>query len=135
MGNGKLLAVATTIGLRLINTWAQRQIGFYRQDGYISDIVFISDQLVATATDSGIKFVDLLDPRQNIPTPSLIQGKITDSVAVSVDSNWLVVGLTENRADEELATSIIYIYTIEGKKGGNAQPTFAQAQVLSLEGV
>ena len=134
-GNGKLLAVATTIGLRLINTETQRQIGFYRQDGYISDIVFISDQLVATATDSGVKFVDLLDPRQNIPTPSLIQGKITDSVAVSADSNWLVVGLTENRSDEKLATSIIYIYTIEGKKGDNAQPTFSQAQVLSLEGV
>ena len=133
-GNGKLLAVATTIGLRLINTETQRQIGFYRQDGYISDIAFISDQLVAIATDSGVKFVDLLDPRQNIPTPTLIQGGIIDSVAVSVDSNWLVVGLTENRADEKLAASVIYIYTIEGKKSGNDQPTFAQAQVLSLEG-
>ena len=31
--NGKRLAVATTIGLRLIDTENNRQIGFYRQDG------------------------------------------------------------------------------------------------------
>ena len=134
--NGKRLAVATTIGLRLIDTENNRQIGFYRQDGYINDLAFISNQLIALATDEGLKFVDLVDPRLIIETPALVQGKTVDSVTVSGDGNWLVVALTENRQDENLASSLVYIYSIEVRvqEAGNNLPTFSQAQVLSLEG-
>ena len=134
--NGKRLAVATTIGLRLFDTQNGQQIGFYRQEDYINDLAFVSDRLVALATDGGLKLTDLINPRQEIDTPILVQEEIIDSVTVSADGDWLIVASTENRQDKNRAASVIYIYSVEKKAGEakNRPSTFSQAQVLSLEG-
>ncbi len=134
--NGKRLAVATAIGLRLIDTQNGQQIGFYRQEDYINDLAFVSDRLVALATDGGLKLTDLTNPRQEIDVPILVQEETIDSVTVSADGNWLIVASTENRQDKNRAASVIYIYSVEKKAGEakNRPSTFSQSQVLSLEG-
>ena len=64
------IAVATSVGVRLLDAANFSRASFYRQEGLIRDISFLSTDLFAVGTSTGVKICSLSDVRREIQVPN-----------------------------------------------------------------
>lgn len=93
--DGSFITVATTVGVRLLDATDSSRASFYRRDGFIHDISFLSTDLFAVSTSTGVRICSLSDIRREVKIPHQIQNVPVKTTAVSSNRKWFAAGLSK----------------------------------------